>query len=194
MSFVVRHHISVLRMPKAKDIRLRLQQMLKDEDGGRGEDLPPFLHAIEWMGFAQQYDEAAGLLSRHSRAASDLPRILLSGHSVECALKACLAVRARDVPRTHNLVALADLVIDLGFVLYEPELLTIVHLDSVFHEDLVSETRFRVRYPTEQFESSIRDHASQPQVARIVESLISQASRYNEHTNRKPWSAVSGDA
>lgn len=181
-------------MHKAQDVRLRLQHLLKDTDFGTKEDVPAYLQAIEWIGFAQQYREAADLLSQHKGTDPDLPRILLVGHAVECALKACLCVKAQPVPRGHNLVELADRALELGFVLHEPDLVAIVHLDSVFHKDLVTNTGFRVRYPTDQFEPSLRNRVSQPLAARIVDSLVNQASRYNEHANREPWSGVSSDA
>jgi HEPN domain-containing protein len=191
---LVRHQNQGYSMGKAQDIRRRLQLLLTESVLEPKEDIPIFLQASEWIGFAQHYSQAAESLSQREGQFSDLPQILLAGHSVECALKACLVARAQPVPHTHDLVALSDVVLDLGFVLHEPELVAITHLDSIFSQDLVSLARFRARYPTKQFQSNVQVHASAESIARIVTSLTSQASRYNEHANRILWSRARGDA
>jgi len=181
-------------MLKAENIRARLKQLMSEATLPPNEDVSVFLHTIEWVGFAQHYNEAADSLSQRSGPVSDLPRILLSGHAVECALKACLVTKAHDVPRIHDLIVLSDRVLNFGFVLLEPELVAIAHLNSVFSEDLVSLTRFLVRYPSNQSEANFQRHVSQISVARIVDSLIAQVTKYNGNANRKPWSGVDEDA
>lgn len=175
-------------MQKASKIKNRLQLLLSESFDREPELVTSYLQTIEWIGFAQQYSDAAKALEDRIGPVSELPRLLLSGHSIECALKACIVSKSQNVPQTHDLVVLADSVIELGFVLFEPELVSIVNLANVFFEDLVSKTRFRVRYPTKHVESNIRDSVSHQLLARIVTSLTEQASKYNEYANRENWS------
>ncbi|MBA2660935.1 MAG: HEPN domain-containing protein [Bradymonadaceae bacterium] len=181
-------------MGKTEAIRSRLKQFLPYDSQGSPERVPEYLHVIEWIGFAQQYNEAANTLSQHNESILWPPRALLSGHALECALKACLLSKGTEAPRDHDLVNLSDMVIDLGFVLYEPELAAIVHLNSVFFMDLVTLTKFKVRYPADFSEATTRSRVPQSFICRIVESLVLQAGKVNDFRNREAWSGVRGDA
>jgi hypothetical protein len=173
---------------------LRLSGILSELCTLPPDPVPTYLHVCEWIGFARHYSDAASLLSANAATHADLPRILLAGHAMECALKACLLAKGADAPRSHDLVNLADRAIDAGFRLQDPELVAIVNLNSVFERDLVSLTKFRVRYPTKNFEASVRTYAPQVLLARVVDSLLEQASSINDAHNRHEWSGIGPDA
>jgi len=181
-------------MARTDQLRSRLAVLLRGVSVDPSETVPAYLHVGEWIGFAIHYDEAANVLSGRDPTASDLPRLLLAGHAVECALKACLLAKGHVAPRTHDLVALADLVLSAGYSLQEPDLVAIVHLSSVFAKDLISSTEYRVRYPSKQFEARSRDYAPQTNVSRVVGSLVQQATTANEVHNRHAWSGIGPDA
>ncbi len=181
-------------MAKAKQIHSQLAGILSELSALPPDPVPTYLHVCEWIGFAKQYTDAANLLATDGIAHADLPRILLAGHAMECALKACLLAKGASAPLSHDLIDLADRAIDAGFRLHEPELVAIVHLNSVFERDLVSLTKFRVRYPTKNLEASVKTYAPQLQLARVIDSLIEQASLANDFHNRYESSGIGPDA
>ena len=181
-------------MARAKEIHSRLAGFLSELYATPPDPIPTYLHVCEWIGFAKHYSEAASFLASKELAQSSLPRILVAGHAVECALKAFLHATGASAPHIHDLVDLADRAIDAGARLQEPELVAIVHLNSVFSRDIVSLRKFPVRYPAETFGASAKTHAPQLLLARIVESLVEQASSANEARNRHEWSGVGPDA
>ncbi|WP_084018400.1 HEPN domain-containing protein [Azoarcus olearius] len=181
-------------MARAEEIRSRLAGLLSELYATPPDPIPTYLHVCEWIGFAKHYSEAASFLASKELGQPSLPRVLVAGHAVECALKAFLLARGASAPHIHDLVDLADRAIDVGARLQEPELVAIVHLNNVFSRDIVSLHKFPVRYPAKTVGASVKTHAPQLLLARIVDSLVEQARSANDTHNRHQWSGIGPDA
>ena len=76
-------------------------------------EVPLCVQVLEWLSLAQEYLAAATLVSQHAEDVW-LPRLQLTGHAVELALKACLAAADVSPPNDHDLVKLYVSVAELG--------------------------------------------------------------------------------
>lgn len=113
--------------------------------------IPLRVQAGEWLTFANSYSIAATLVAGGAEHLW-LPRLQLTGHAVELALKACLAAASTRPPNEHDLVRLCILATDHGYVLSQAEQAAIVHLTHFYHRDLATRTKFKARYPTPNME------------------------------------------
>ena len=76
-----------------------------------------------------------------------LPKLQLTGHAIELALKACIQSRTGTFPHGHNLTELYRTAHAVGIRLSRRDFAYIVHLGHFYSEDLVTGTRHLARYP-----------------------------------------------
>ena len=127
----------------------------------------------EWMFFAQQYVEAASLLD-DSAIADNVAKLQLSGHAVECALKAFLLTTTQSNPKTHDLLALGKSAEDAGCHVTEIQAIAVFQLSLSYSMDIATNTRYKARYPTRDFESKVRATPSHDSVAELVANVLTQ--------------------
>ena len=144
------------------------------------------MHVMEWVGYSNMYMDAAKQLPATEHNLK-LPATQLCGHAIECALKACLLAKGIEPALTHNLVKLADDAIASGYVLQEFELVQVVHLNQNYYASLISDAKFRARYPAQYFQGRREPVASPMLVSTIVASLCAQAAANNEGSNREKF-------
>ena len=179
-------------MTTAKEVQARLQRFYEDLPILPPERAPLYMHAIEWVGFATMYSDAARELSEVDPRFT-LPRLQLSGHAAECALKACI-VSSGEVPdKNHDLVAHADAALSLGYRLSEPQIVQIVHLNQNYFASLTSGTKFKARYPTQYFEGRREPAVSSMLIEMLVKELCRQATAVNDARNRDAFLAGSDE-
>ena len=135
---------------------------------------PKSLRTREWIFYAQQYAEAASLLDIHTPE-QWLPRVQLSGQSVECGLKAYLSAAEQKVPTSHNLLLLGKQAEDSGCLVTDSQALAVFHLSLFFHQDIRTGTKYKARYPSSNSEARDGPIALHDNVVELVESLCSQA-------------------
>lgn len=177
-------------MVSARDIQARLQPLYDSSPAFPTEDVPSFLHAKEWIGFATMYAEAARALSGGAAQTFVLPALQLAGHSVECALKACIISAQGSYKNTHDLASLTDCALDLGYVMHEPSVVQIVHLNQNYFVSMASGTKYKARYPIERFEARREPVVSTALIYNIVKDLCAQADRRNESNNKESFVAA----
>jgi HEPN domain-containing protein len=156
---------------------LEIQAKLKQAHASNDrpvKDVPPEIQSLSLVTYAQDYLRAADRVA-NPELTTALPLLQLTGQSVELALKACLAAAGQEPPRKHDLVSLYILAESLGFSLKdEMHLAALAHLNHWFSADLITETRFKSRYPppgTEGIGGSIPPHAVYRE---IISSLCEQ--------------------
>jgi hypothetical protein len=162
-------------MKKILEIQRKLQQIYK-ASADTTVRVPLVLQAMEWKYFAEDYAKAAKLVAATSPELW-LQRLLLTGYSIELALKACLLASGVQPPKEHSLVKLYCLVSDKGFELSELEQACIVHLEHFYNTDLATQTKYKARYPTthsERLGGAVPDHSV---FEAIVRSLCDKAEK-----------------
>ena len=97
--------------------------------------VPLSLQAYRLAHFAAEYIGAASVLEKESPRYW-LPTLQLTGHAMECSLKACLAAANSLFPNKHDLVELCKMAGAQGFALDDPSLATIVHLNHLYYRGL----------------------------------------------------------
>jgi hypothetical protein len=130
-----------------------------------------------WLRFAQCYAEAANELptvdERH-----DIVRTQLYGQAAECALKAFLTSRSIKFPtgsKGHDLMFLAELAESHGCQITELQAVALWQASSVFYEDVVTNTRYKGRYPPHVQEEKPVPVASFDELHEFVLSVCAQS-------------------
>ena len=173
----------VSEMSDIRRIQQRIQEIYRSAVEASHIEVPTPVKVMEWVSFAQKYIDAASLLD--GEPSLWLPRLQMTGHSVECALKACLASSGIEPPKHHDLVKLYELASQHGVTLGDPGLAAIVHLGCFYYQDIASGTRYKARYPTDQIEGLGGAVPQNSQFLSIVQSLIEQATEGNQTPNRE---------
>ncbi len=186
-------------MGQAAEIQQSLRQLYRTAGSVRlsSRPTPTYLRVLNWVAIAEQYAAAADALAAEAELSHIRPRMLLIGHALECSLKACLAAACLKTPRGHDLVNLTDLVLDAGYQLQQAQIAWVVHVDHVFNEDLRTSAKYKVRYPTETYESTGASLPPQSALTETVAALLHQARTRNEALNAAAWgrrSEAAGDA
>ena len=138
-------------MSKIDEIKEKLSKLYKWGAQSQNVNIPRPLQAQEWFSFCREYIDAATELDKHGFKYI-LPRIQLTGHAVEGALKSCLLAANRDPTHQHDLVFLYKECEKLCIMLDEKSLGAIVHLNHYYFCDLATETKFKARYPAKNVE------------------------------------------
>lgn len=105
------------------------------------------IQSRQWLSLAQQFLAAATIVERegpqHWRVV-----VQNTGHSLECAFKACFLAKDTEPRRGHSLVELYRAIDKLGFHLEKAQFTAIVHLHHHYFQALDTGTKFKARYPT----------------------------------------------
>jgi HEPN domain-containing protein len=149
----------------------------------KGPPVSRYERVRHWSYFARDYLAA----SEHLRS-RDLPLfqpwIHLSGHAVECAIKSFLCAVGQVVPIQHDIVKLLDSALSVGLSVEERDIAMLVHLNHQYSRDLRTRTRYKARYPTDQWEMIGGTIPDQALIKRIVHDFCGQAAAVNEDQNR----------
>jgi len=152
-----------------------------------GPALARFDQVRHWLVFAREYLSAAELLCDRDPPIF-FPRVQVSGHAIECAVKAYICASGKNVPggtKGHNLVSLLDIAIESGLTVNERDLAMVVHINHQYFRDLKSMTVYKSRYPSgfgEIYGGTIPD----ADFLRVfISRVCDQAVATNERLNRK---------
>ena len=169
-------------MGRAADARERVRQFMA-EQALPLDPLPLYMQVLEWTAFAEIYLSAARALETGAELEHLYPKTQITGHAIECALKACIAAHGATVPQIHDLVDLADRVLELGIKLSDIDLTCIVNLNREYYRDPVTATKFKARYPAE--DGGFRFRPPPVMLAgEVVRNLLDHAKRENDARNR----------
>lgn len=160
-------------MTDIKQVRCKIEKLYNAIEGPT-LNAPLEFQAYEWAHFAGEYIGAASILDKEESRYM-LPKLQLTGHAIECSLKACLAAANSDPPSNHDLVQLYELAAMHGFQLDEKSLAMIVHLNHYYFRDLATDTKFKARYPTKTSEGLGGAIPGNSTFVSIVRLLIEQA-------------------
>ena len=160
-------------------MRNRIRELYRRAGYGVGQTAPLEYQVRSWINYSRDYIAAAAKVKDDMRLW--LPRMQLTGQAVECALKACLVAAEVTPPRHHDLVELSHLVTKHGYTLSERDAAWIVHVNNYFYEDLTTSTRYKARYPAENWEMLGGTVPRQEDCAALVRSLCDQARA------KRPW-------
>lgn len=162
------HHVTKIQI-----LSHRLSGLLEDSSES-GEQLSTAWKVRDWNSFSEEYLFAAACL-RSQDSLCIRACLQVSGHAIECALKACLASTGRPVPGTHDLVSLCGQVEMAGFHVTEMQALALFQLSLHYFRDVGTGTKFKSRYPMEKSESSETPIPVHSAVSQLVESLLHQS-------------------
>jgi len=147
---------------------------LYERFGASSVQIPKQLQSVEWAYIAIEFLAAASVLDKKEPHFTK-PRLQLTEHAIECAMKACITSVAKKPPNTHDLVRLYREIEKLGFSLDNRSEAWIVHLNHHYYQDLGTGTKFKLRYPAESAErtgGTIPPHAD---MVAISNALLEQA-------------------
>ena len=135
--------------------------------------------ATAWSYIAEEFLMAASILDKKGPNFIR-PRLQLTGHAIECSMKACIASVGAEPPggsEGHDLVHLYEIIDKNGFHLEDRLQAMIVHLNHHYFQDLVTESRYKIRYPaktTERLGGVLPIHSD---MKAISNTLLVQAAR-----------------
>jgi len=121
-----------------------------------------------------QYLIAASILDKRGLQFIN-PKLQLTGHAIECSMKACIASVGVKPPNKHDLVQLYKVIEKHSFHLDNRLQAMIVHLNHHYYQDLRTGSKFKLRYPTENSErkgGAIPNHSD---MVAISNTLLEQA-------------------
>lgn len=167
-------------MRTAREIQDKLKK-LHQRGLAAGLLVPRYLQVQAWIQFAMEYLAASTELSKLFHVSR--PWMQLSGHAIECAIKAYLCAVRSNVSREHDIVKLIDVAVAAGLSISARNLAMIVHVNHQYSSDLRTTTRYKARYPSERIEQSGGSLPDQASLVQIVESICQQATRVNEDSN-----------
>jgi len=160
-------------MSNIDNIQRKIRKIYASEGLPSGKT-PIQLQSIEWSYRAIDYLVAASVLEKKGLYFSH-PKLQITGHSIECALKACISSVGNKPQNTHDLVRLYREVEKLGYQLDSKYQAMIVHLNHLYFQDLGTGTKFKLRYPTDSLEGIGGAIPSHDDMASICKSLLKQA-------------------
>lgn len=164
---------AVAAVSKIAQVSQRLSGLLVDFALSH-DKLPGPMRVREWVFFAQEYMTAASCLEEHLRDRW-LAQLQVSGHSVECALKAFHLAAGVAPPTTHDLVALCESAETKGCHVTEMQAIAVFQLSLHFYRDLATGAKYKARYPTVKAESSRAPVPEQHTLQAFVGSVCQQA-------------------
>lgn len=161
-------------MQNVDQLHRRVKQLYEGSEV-RSTRVPLAMQAYDWARLATSYIGAASILEQQPPPKFCLPRLQLTGHAMECSLKACLAAADKRPPKYHDLVRLCMAAGGYGFALEDRKLAMIVHLNHFYYQDLGTGSRFKTRYPTQTFERCGGGMPSHSTFVEIVWEVIGHA-------------------
>lgn len=133
----------------------------------------------EWIGFSQIYFRASVVVQAESKFKTPAS-IYLSGHGIECAIKACIIAGGEDPPKTHDLVSLMARAEEKGYRAWEGDLWDIVRLNWYTFADPEKKARLKARYPLEHPKMDAMAPPDAIETVRAGSELLAQAARQIE--------------
>src|SRR5688572_12018806 len=97
---------------------------------------PAYLKTLEYVLYAESYISAASVVAGSQNLL--LPLMQITGHAIECAMKACISATGGEPlkgPDGHSLVSLGDRILSLGFEATEPQKALVVHVNHLYASD-----------------------------------------------------------
>jgi hypothetical protein len=132
------------------------------------------MHALNWAYVAVDFLTAASILDKKGPHLIG-PKLQLTGHAIECSMKACIALVGAKPPNKHDLVQLYKIIDKHGFHLDDRLQTMIVHLNHHYYQDLGTGSKFKLRYPTETSERSGGAYPNHSDMIVISSTLLGQA-------------------
>lgn len=108
--------------------------------------IPKEMQAFSWACIAIEYLTAASILEQKEPHFT-LPKLQLTGHAIECSIKACIASVGAKTPKEHDLVKLYKIIEKHGFHLDDQYQAFICLLNHYYYQDLGTGTKFKSRFP-----------------------------------------------
>ncbi len=152
--------------------------------------IPKELQAYELAHIAIEFLAAASILEKKRHHLIN-PQLQLTGHAIECSMKACIASVSAKPSNSHDLVKLYKIIENNGFRLEDRLQAMIVHLNHSYYQDLRTGTKFKLRYPTETSENSGGTYPLHSDMVAIINSLIDQAARRVPDTYQEMFRTIS---
>ena len=160
-------------MSKIEETQRKIKKAYKLSNGS-AEEISERMQALYWAYIAVEFLTAAAILDKKGPHFIR-PMLQLTGHAIECSMKACIASVAHEPPKNHDLVQLYKVIDKHGFHLDDRAQALIVHLNHNYYQDLGTGTKCKLCYP---FETSERTEGAIPphsDMVAISNSLIEQA-------------------
>lgn len=155
-------------------------------DFSPGNPVPRFEKVRHWSHFAKQY-----LLASEYLRTRDVPLLLpwfqVTGHAIECSVKAFICAVEEHVPKSHDLVKLLDTALASGLLACRDDVVHVIEINHIYSRDLQSQTSYKARFPTDRWEPISGSILEQQILARIVNDFCKQAADANE-CNERPRS------
>ncbi|MCL6415315.1 HEPN domain-containing protein [Aestuariirhabdus sp. Z084] len=127
---------------------------------------------------------AASKILKNNYIELSQPYLHLLAQSVELAIKGYMISCGEEPKKIHDLVKLTSKAEDLGLKLEQKEASSIVLLNHYFFQDLITETKFKTRYPTE-FQEAIGGPVPDHNIVEgFYESISLQAKRRCDFLNQ----------
>lgn len=168
-------------MRTAREIQGHLEALYQTiPDAASG--VPRYLQVHQWVYFAKEYLAASSRLNGE-RLHMIRPWMQVSGHAIECAIKAYLCAVRSKVPKEHDIVKLVDVAVAAGLSISERNLAMIVHVNHLYSCDLRSATKYKARYPSKHMERSGGSLPDMGSIKQIVDETCQQAMDLNEASN-----------
>ena len=158
------------KIEKAQSNIKKLYELINDPSF----PIPEEMQALHWAYIAVDFLTAASILDKKGPHFTN-PKLQLTGHAIECSMKACIASVAVKPPNKHDLVQLYKVIDKHGFYLDDRSQALIVHLNHHYYQDLGTGTKFKLRYPTETSERSGGSIPPHSDMVAISSTLIEQA-------------------
>lgn len=133
-------------MNKIRDIQKKIHAILDRYPPGTIES-PLYLQTYGWLAYAEEYRRAAIAVSGDMHLVN--PMLNLTGHAIECALKGFLSASGATPPVSHDLVKLLEMCHSHGLQpLSDLQIASLIWVSHYYHQDLVSKTKYKARFPT----------------------------------------------
>ena len=180
---IVRRHIRATSMRFASDIEANLE-CRGPIDFSPGKPVPIFEKVRHWSYLAEQY-----LLASDYLRTRDVPLLQpwfqVTGHAIECSVKAFICAVGKHAPKKHNLIKLLDIAVASGLVADKGDVVHVISINHIYCRDLQSETRYKARFPSDRWEPIAGSIPEQRVLSRIVNEFCTQAAAANE-LNKQP--------
>jgi HEPN domain-containing protein len=163
------------QMASVRDVEKRMQGFVFPRLVD-GPERPFESRVRDWIGFAQIYLRASVVVEAESLCKSPAS-LYLSGHGIECALKACIVAAGEMPRRTHDLIGLMERAEATGYRSSEQNLWRIVRLNWYTFADPETDARLKARYPLNRRQSDPMTPPDAIECAEVGCELFAQAFR-----------------
>jgi len=153
-------------------------------DFSPGKPIPIFEKVQHWSHLAKQYLLASDYLRTRDVLLLQ-PWFQVTGHAIECSVKAFICAVGSKVPTHHDLIKLLDIAVASGLVADKDDVVRVISINHIYYRDLQIKTRYKARFPSDRWEPIAGSIPEQRVLSRIVNEFCTQAAAANE-LNKKP--------